>query len=169
MKRYCAMAALLVAVVAGWATVASAQEAGKATPAPKNPQTAPEIAAAVAAQDPDHELRFQFLAHAFAVNGTEQEIFIKLDTYTGKTWRFHASSGKWQPIAEPANGYPRPEETFSRYELMSHDYFDTYGEEQELIMRSRHGVGQFVDISRRERNLEGHSDRELVSRSELSI
>lgn len=135
MKRYSAVAALFVALVAGWTSVAATQEAGKGTAPPKNPQTAPEISAAIAAQDPDRELRFQFLAHAFAVNGTEQEIFLKLDTYTGKTWRFHASSGKWQPIAEQANGFPRPEETFSRYELMSHDYFDTYGEEQELIMR----------------------------------
>jgi hypothetical protein len=137
MKRYCALAALLVAFAVGWAKIAVTQDAPKSTPASRtnNPQTATEIAAAVAAQDPEKELRYQFVSHAFAVNGTEQEIFLKLDTYTGKTWRFHASSGKWQPIAEPAGGYPRPEETFSRYELMSHDYFDTYGEEQELIMR----------------------------------
>ena len=136
MYRYCAVAALLVALVAGWAKTAQTQEAAKGTPAPNaNPQTAPQIAAAIAAQDPELELRYQFLAHAFSVNGTLQEIFIKLDTFTGKTWRFHASSGKWQPIGEPTGGYPRPEESYSRYELLSHDYFDTYGEEQELIMR----------------------------------
>lgn len=136
MKRYCAVAALVAALFVGGAMFTRAQEGAKGTPAPSaGPQTAPQIAAAIAAQDPDRELRYQFLAHAFAVNGTEQEIFIKLDTYTGKCWRFHASSGKWQPIAEPTAGSARPEESFSRYELLSHDYFDTYGEEQELIMR----------------------------------
>jgi hypothetical protein len=136
MKRYCVVAALAVALVVGWAHSALTQEAAKGTPAPSaNPQTAPQIAAAIAAQDPDRELRYQFIAHAFAVNGTEQEIFMKLDTFTGKTWRFHASTGKWQPVAEPTGGFARPEETYSRYELVSHDYFDTYGEEQELIMR----------------------------------
>jgi hypothetical protein len=136
MKRYCVMAAMLAALVVGWANVAATQEAGKRSAASKtNPQTAPEIAKVIAAQDPDQYLRYQFLAHAFSVNGTLQEIFIKLDTFTGKTWRFHASTGKWQPIPEPTNGFERPAETYSRYELMSHDYYDTYGEEQELIMR----------------------------------
>lgn len=137
MKRNCVLAALLLAVVLGAANVALTQDASKAPSAAEkqNPQTAPQIAAAIAAQDPEKELRYHFLAHAFSVNGTEQEIFLKLDTFTGKTWRFHASSGKWQPIPEASGGFPRPEDTFSRYDLMSHDYFDTYGEEQELIMR----------------------------------
>jgi hypothetical protein len=133
MKRYCAAAALLVALLAGGANVASSQDASKAA-VTNNPQTSAEIQSAMAA-DPDKELRYQFMVHAFSVNGTEQEIFLKLDSFTGKTWRFHASSGKWQPIPEPTGGFRLEPETYSRYELLSHDYFDTYGEDQELILR----------------------------------
>jgi hypothetical protein len=140
MNRYWIAATLMAMLTVGWANTTLAQEAPKQTPPtapPTNPTTGPEIAKAIAATalDPEKELRYEFMSHVFAVNGTAQEIYIKLDSFTGKSWRFHASTGKWQPIPEPAGAPTLPEDTYSRYELLSHDYFDTYGEDQELMLR----------------------------------
>jgi hypothetical protein len=98
---------------------AMAQEPGKG-PAPEN----------------ENELRFQIMPHNFMVNGVEQEIFLKLDRYTGKTWRFHASNPRWTVIQEPASGHPRESGKQLRYELYAHDYFDQNGDEQELCLRA---------------------------------
>jgi hypothetical protein len=83
----------------------------------------------------DPELRFQFMAHNFSTNGVEQEIYLKLDRFTGKTWRYHASNPRWEPIPEAKNGRPRGASGTSRYELLSHDYFDDKGEAKELYLR----------------------------------
>jgi hypothetical protein len=141
-KRTLIAAILLACLTVGVVDVAVSQDAPKTTPttptAPTtDPTTTSELAAAVAAtaKDPEKELRYEFMSHVFAVNGTAQEIYIKMDSFTGKTWRFHASTGKWQPIPEPTGAATLPDDTYSRYELLSHDYFDTYGEDQELMLR----------------------------------
>lgn len=80
------------------------------------------------------EERYEFMAHTFAANGAEFEIYVKLDLYTGKTWRFHAGTMKWTAIAEPDRGRPNADEK-NRYELHSHDY-SLRGEPTELIIRA---------------------------------
>ena len=97
------------------------------------------ITAYATAQDPPKPItqstvRYEFLAHSFETSGEEYEIYIKLDQYTGKTWRFHASTMKWTEIEEPKVDVPRPDKKF-RYELHAHDY-TLNGEPIELIMRA---------------------------------
>lgn len=82
------------------------------------------------------DLRYQFIAHNFSVDGVEHEIYIKLDCYTGKTWRFSADSPKWAAIAEPSNGRPRGASNMNRYELLPHNYIDTSGDPQEIMLRA---------------------------------
>jgi len=82
------------------------------------------------------DLRYQFMAHSFLVGGIEQEIYVKLDTYTGQTWRFHASDPRWSAIPETAKDYSRDASSLSRYELHTHDYLDTNGDPQEIILRA---------------------------------
>jgi len=82
------------------------------------------------------DLRYQFMAHNFMVGGFTQEVYIKLDTYTGQTWRFHASEPRWMAISEVFEQYPRDVSSLSRYELHTHDYLDTSGDPQELILRA---------------------------------
>lgn len=82
------------------------------------------------------ELRYQFMAHNFLVDGVEQEVYLKLDTFTGQTWRFHASNPRWVPVPESSGGYTRESGNQSRYELLAHNYFDQNGEPQELFLRA---------------------------------
>lgn len=83
----------------------------------------------------DPEWRYQFMAHNFTTGGVNQEIFIKLDRFTGKTWRFHASNPRWEPIPESSGGRPLGSSDTSRYELIPHDYLDQKGESRELYLR----------------------------------
>jgi hypothetical protein len=82
------------------------------------------------------ELRFQFMAHNFMVDGIEQEVYLKLDRFTGETWRFHASNPRWAPVPEAADGIARDASSQSRYELLPHNYFDQNGDPQELYIRA---------------------------------
>lgn len=82
------------------------------------------------------ELRYQFMAHNFIVDGVEQEVYLKLDRFTGQTWRFHASNPRWTPVPESSSGYVRETGTMSRYELLPHNYFDQNGDPQELYIRA---------------------------------
>jgi hypothetical protein len=82
------------------------------------------------------DMRYQFMAHSFLVGGVEQEIYVKLDTYTGQTWRFHASDPQWNSIGESQKDYPRDSSSLSRYEIHTHDYLDTNGDPQEVILRA---------------------------------
>jgi hypothetical protein len=125
---------ILVVALCSAAMVATAQqrpaETVTAQPAGKDVVTLP-----VPSQATHEELRFQFVPHQFGANNVLQEIYLKLDCYTGKTWRFHASTVRWTPIPEPSGAQPLDASEQNRYELLTHDYYDTYGEEQELIMR----------------------------------
>ncbi len=77
--------------------------------------------------------RFEFLAHTFMSGGTQSEIFVKLDQFTGKAWRYDATAPKWQPILEPAEGAAVLDDE-SRYELYVHNYV-VNGAPLELIIR----------------------------------
>lgn len=91
------------------------------------------VAPKAVAEDP--EVRYQFMIHDYTVNGFDYELHLRLDTFTGKTWRFHASTARWTPIPEKEGGAPLEGGTFARYELNPHAYLDTNGVEQELYMR----------------------------------
>jgi hypothetical protein len=130
--RYVLASLTMVAVIGGFAMVSVAQRAPGTPPAPA---ASGEPTLPVPAQATHEELRYQFSPHQFGANGVLQEIYIKLDCFTGKTWRFHASTSKWTSIPEPESGSPLESSEQNRYELLTHDYYDTYGEEQELIMR----------------------------------
>jgi hypothetical protein len=118
MKKQSLFAVAVAATLAvGWAFQATAQ----APPMPVN--------------QPKQDLRYQFVAHAYTMNGSDQEVYLKLDCYTGKTWRFHASDPRWIAIPEPSDGHLPEASEQCRYELMTHDYFDTFAVEQELILR----------------------------------
>lgn len=84
----------------------------------------------------DKELRYQFMAHNFIVDGIEQEVYLKLDRFTGETWRFHASNPRWVSVPETASGAARESSSQSRYELLPHNYFDQNGDPQELYIRA---------------------------------
>src|SRR3990172_7447429 len=53
---------------------------------------------------PANTPRYQFASHNFSVDGIEQEVYLKLDRFTGKTWRFHVSNPRWVQIPEPGQG-----------------------------------------------------------------
>jgi hypothetical protein len=130
--RYVLASVTMVAVIGGFAMVSVAQRApGAAATQP----AAGDSTLPVPSQTTHEELRYQFSPHQFGANGVLQEVYLKLDCFTGKTWRFHASTAKWTPIPEAEGGSPLEASEENRYELLTHDYYDTYGEEQELIMR----------------------------------
>ena len=79
------------------------------------------------------EQRYEFLPHSYTIGGVSSEIFVKLDQFTGKTWRYDATLPKWRPIADPADALPAAGEA-TRYELHSHDYV-VGGEARELLLR----------------------------------
>lgn len=82
------------------------------------------------------ELRYEFKAHNFTVNGAEYEIYIKLDQHTGKTWRFYAGRLKWEEIPELSQrGAPKADDKY-RYEMYAHDYHTQNGEPTELFIRA---------------------------------
>ncbi len=121
--RVCGICVLMVTLMGVLTLQATAQET---------------IQDAIKSVAPNNETqdRFQIVPHNFTVNGIEQEIFIKMDRFTGKTWRFHASSPRWTVIAEPTTGRAREGDNRARYELLTHDYFDQNGDEQELCLRA---------------------------------
>ncbi len=86
-------------------------------------------------EQPAEDVRFEFMPHNYYAGGFEQEIFLKLDSYTGQTWRFHASNPRWSPIPEPKQGSARQAGIVTRYELFTHDFMDQNGDEQQLVMR----------------------------------
>lgn len=90
---------------------------------------------APAATTDELDARFQAMVHDYSVSGFDYEILLKLDTYTGKTWRFHASNARWSPIPEKEGEAPLDGGTIARYELIPHAYLDTNGVEQELYLR----------------------------------
>jgi hypothetical protein len=119
-----ALSTLLVASQMG-----IAQESG-AIPGAAAPGTvSPKVEAA------DPEIRYQFMIHDYTVNGFDYELHLKLDTFTGKTWKFHASTARWTPIPEKEGSSPLEASSTARYELNPHAYLDTNGVEQELYMR----------------------------------
>jgi hypothetical protein len=126
---------ILTMILGGFATVSLAQQHTASPESVTLSSADNEVSLQGATQPDDEQLRYQFVPHQFGVNNTLQEIYIKLDCFTGKTWRFHASTAKWTLIPEPATGQPLEASDLNRYELMTHDYFDTYSEEQELIIR----------------------------------
>lgn len=132
--------ALIAALASGYAMIATAQQPA---PAPQTSVQPPsgELQLSAPKQVTEEQLRYQFAPHQFGVNGVLQEVYVKLDTYSGKTWRFHASAARWTPIPEPTGDTALESGEESRYELLTHDYYDTYGEEQELIMRVDHVTG----------------------------
>ena len=82
------------------------------------------------------ELRYEFKAHNFIVEGVEYEIFIKLDQHTGRTWRFHAGQLKWEAISEPSKGSAPVADDRYRYEMYAHDYNAQSGAPTELFVRA---------------------------------
>ena len=125
---------LFVAGVGLAVTSTAQQPTASSTPTPSTDKK--DLQLPTPKQMTHEELRFQFIPHVFGVNDVLQEIYIKLDAYTGKTWRFHASSSQWTPIPEPNTAnQAREASEQNRYELLTHDYYDTYGEEHELILR----------------------------------
>jgi hypothetical protein len=84
----------------------------------------------------DDDLRYQFEAHNFIVDGIEQEVYLKLDSFTGKTWRFHVANPRWTAIPEASNGQARGASNAKRYELYPHNYIDQNGDPQELYIRA---------------------------------
>jgi len=115
-RRILTMIALGAVLTAAWASVAIAQDSF--SPSDKK------------------ELRYQFMAHNFMVDGIEQEVYLKLDRFTGETWRFHASNPRWVPVPETSGGMARESSSQSRYELLPHNYFDQNGDPQELYIRA---------------------------------
>lgn len=80
-------------------------------------------------------MRYQFTDHVFLQNGRQLEILLRLDRFTGETWRYHASQSAWSPISEPDNSILPISSGESRYELISHVYRDQLGRELELFVR----------------------------------
>jgi len=115
-RRICSVIALGTFLMVAWASGAIAQDAS--SPVDKK------------------ELRFQFMAHNFMVDGIEQEVYLKLDRFSGETWRFHASNPRWVPVPESGTGMAREASSQSRYELLPHNYFDQNGDPQELYIRA---------------------------------
>ena len=113
--RYVLASLTMVAAIGGFAVVSVAQRAPGSPPVPaaNGEPTLP-----VPTQATHEELRYQFSPHQFGANGVLQEIYIKLDCFTGKTWRFHASTAKWTPIAEPESVSPLESSEQNRYELL---------------------------------------------------
>lgn len=86
--------------------------------------------------DDSADPRYQFIEHYYTnSNGFKYEVFLRLDRETGQTWRFHASQPTWSPIGEPAGEILPSEPGINRYELLSHEYRDGYGQQQELFLR----------------------------------
>jgi len=138
MKACVVWTGVMAAVVAvGYALTSNAQQPAASTAATSSVSSAERIDVKLSgpAQATEEELRFQFAPHVFGVNDVLQEIYMKLDCYTGKTWRFHASTAQWTPIPEPASGASLEASEQNRYQLLTHDYYDTHGEEHELILR----------------------------------
>jgi hypothetical protein len=115
MNKYFLMM-LLAAAVGGWAMPAFAQSS--------------------VPYDDEEVQRFQFMAHNYSAEGVEHEIYVKLDRFTGKTWRFSADNPKWMTIPEATNGKPRGASNTSRYELYAHNYVDKDGQPQEILIRT---------------------------------
>ena len=84
----------------------------------------------------DDDLRYQFEAHNFIVDGIEQEVYLKLDTFTGRTWRFHVANPRWAAIPEASEARARGASNAKRYELYPHNYIDQNGDPQELFIRA---------------------------------
>jgi hypothetical protein len=137
--RICWSAAIMAVAAIGFALQSMAQQAApsSSTAASSSPPPAErrDVQLSGPVQITHEELRFQFSPHVFGVNDVLQEIYIKLDCYTGKTWRFHASTAQWTPIPEPTSGPSLDASEENRYQLLTHDYYDTHGEEHELILR----------------------------------
>jgi hypothetical protein len=120
---------LLIAIMAagGWAIYAGAQE------------LVAEVEQIDAAADP----RYQFIEHFYVqTTGVRYEVFLRLDRETGQTWRFHAGSPVWTPIFEEDGKVLPSEPGLNRYELMAHEYRDSYGQQQELFLRVDYVDGQ---------------------------
>lgn len=83
--------------------------------------------------DDEVQARFEFTPHSFSANGSDWEIFVKIDYFTGQTWRFHGSDPKWTPIAEQEEGAPEPDKRY-RYEMLVHNYI-LNGQPTELVLR----------------------------------
>jgi hypothetical protein len=115
-QRFGNWIALVTIVIVAWVGSALAQDA--------------------ASPSDSKELRFQFMAHDFIVDGLEQEVYLKLDRFTGETWRFHASNPRWMLVPETSNGIALEAGNQSRYELLPHNYFDQSGDPQELYIRA---------------------------------
>src|SRR5262245_12105942 len=99
-SRIYQLAALGMLLLAAWAAPVAAQEV--LTPIEQD------------------DLRYQFEAHNFIVDGIEQEVYIKLDTFTGRTWRFHVANPRWTIIAEASDSQPLGASNAKRYELYPH-------------------------------------------------
>ena len=115
-KQFGKLTALWIVLVAAWAMPAFAQE--------------------VLSPIEEDDLRYQFVAHNFIVDGIEQEVYLKLDTFTGRTWRFHVANPRWTAIPEASEGRTRGASNARRYELYPHNYIDQNGDPQELFIRA---------------------------------
>lgn len=80
--------------------------------------------------------RYQFMAHNFSVEGAELEVYLKLDSFTGRTWRFQVGNPQWSMIPEQTSGWDGSSSNLPRYELFAHNYEDQNGQPQEVILRT---------------------------------
>ena len=106
--------------------------------------TSPRFAASdepgkVAAQPED---RFQVAVHDCVKDGTSTEILLKLDRFTGQSWRFEgAREGKWILIPEQNEREKPSSGDASRYELVCHS-FTKDGNDHEIYVRFDRQTGK---------------------------
>jgi hypothetical protein len=115
------MVLIAITVSSGWALYVGAQELQTQLAISTSPEA-------------DARLRYQFTDHFFTQRGQQFEIFLRLDKFTGQTWRYHASQPSWTLIPE-ADGSSPSLDRENRYELLSHVYRDQLGTEQEMFIR----------------------------------
>lgn len=101
-----------------------------------NAHAVPSIGQELLTPIEEDDLRYQFMAHNFIVDGIEQEVYLKLDTFTGKTWRFHVSNPRWASIPDASDSRALGASNARRYELYPHNYIDQNGDPQELYIRA---------------------------------
>ena len=79
--------------------------------------------------------QFQIAVHNYTADGQDEEVYIKLDRCSGKSWQLRGSERiVWTPIPE-ADPRPTPSKNSARrYELACH-HFTKDGEKQEIYFR----------------------------------
>lgn len=79
--------------------------------------------------------RFQLSTHNYRIKRKTHEVYIKLDRYSGMTWKYNeATSEKWEIIPE-GKDYPKLESGNEvRYKLFCHNFYKS-NKEDEIYIR----------------------------------